>query len=177
MNNLEIQKTEVSEITNLEIPEKVISKEIIGSYLFWNNPYSLWKETIETSGSDYEKLEPIYNLENCVNGPTHFSVNYQDEKGTWKKNCCVKPKKVKYFYYLADYQPSKFKVKFLCLPTDNENIDFSQLLAVSHDDWKKQLHWLVEKLTKGQLIFGSKETEDKKIKNDFFQEYNSLVRE
>jgi len=35
----------------------------------------------------------------------------------------------------------------------------------------------VEKLTKGQLIFGSKETEDKKIKNDFFQEYNSLVRE
>jgi len=35
----------------------------------------------------------------------------------------------------------------------------------------------VEKLTNGQLIFGNKEKENKKIKNDFFQEYNSLARE
>jgi hypothetical protein len=49
------------------------------------------------------------------------------------------PKKVKYYkrkhvYYLKDYQPSKIKVKFLRLPINNENVDFSQLSPVNRDD-------------------------------------------
>lgn len=187
MNNLEIQKNEITEIsTNLENSEKVISKEITNGYLFGNSTYSLWEEIIETNELDYEKLEPIYNFhaeERCSDSSIHRSVAYQDENGAWKDNCCIKPKKVKYYkrknvYYLTDYHPNKVKVKFLYLPINNDSIDFSQLSPVSNrDDWKKQLYWLVERLINRQLIFGSKEVEDKKIKNDFFQEYNNLARE
>lgn len=143
MNNLDIQKTEITEIsTNFESSKKVISKEIINGYLFGDKPCSLWEEIIETDELDYEKLEPIYDFhadEKCSDSSFHQSVAYQDENGVWKDNCCIKPEKAKYYkkkhvYYLTDYQPSKFKVKFLCLPIGNDDIDFSQLLPVNRDD-------------------------------------------
>jgi|ERR1043166_6521337 hypothetical protein len=144
MNNLNVQKTEITEVPiSQESSKEVISKEITGGYLFGDKLCSLWEEVIETSELDYEKLEPIYNFhdgEKCSDSSLHQTVAYRDEKGFWKDNCCIKPEKVKYYkkkhvYYLADYQPSKFKVKFLYLPAVNDDdIDFSQLSPVNRDD-------------------------------------------
>jgi hypothetical protein len=42
MNDLNIQKTEVTEVpTSQESSEKVINKEILNGYLFGDKPYSL----------------------------------------------------------------------------------------------------------------------------------------